>query len=264
MGNFELSQWAADAAALREPLPAAQCRHAVSFVGSAYGNRPQWIAALRRRGIDVDCFGHGWANGPLDTEEVARVMRESVISLNFGDSGVHWTGLLPARNRQIKARIFEVPGAGGFLLTESAPGLERYFELGRELVCFQGLDDLAGKVRRYLADPGARDAIAHACHQRVAREHTYEQRFARILSVLPERRADAPIDWPAFERVAARHRTGWALRGLRRALLWPMVMIWGPQRGKRAARRLLYELSWRLAGATTYSAAGLPGRVFYF
>jgi len=31
----------------------------------------------------------------------------------------------------------------------------------------------------------------------------------------------------------------------------------------RAARRLLFEISWRLGGRRTYSAAGLPGRLFY-
>jgi spore maturation protein CgeB len=40
-------------------------------------------------------------------------------------------------------------------------------------------------------------------------------------------------------------------------------LVFGKGRGARAARRFVYELSWRLAGATTYRARGLPGRLFY-
>jgi spore maturation protein CgeB len=43
----------------------------------------------------------------------------------------------------------------------------------------------------------------------------------------------------------------------------PLRLVWGPRRGRRAARRLLFELSWRIAGARTYGAAGWPGRMFY-
>ena len=45
--------------------------------------------------------------------KIPEIMRQSVISLNFSNS---------RQGRQIKARTFEVPGAGGFLMTETAPG----------------------------------------------------------------------------------------------------------------------------------------------
>ena len=50
------------------------------------------------------------------------------------------------------------------------------------------------------------------------------------------------------------------LRGL---LVLPCSLFWGRERGARAARRMLFELSWRLAGDHTYCAAGWPGRLFY-
>ena len=51
-----LSQWAASADALQEPLPSAVCRYDVSFVGSLYGDRKRWIEALRTAGIDGAMF----------------------------------------------------------------------------------------------------------------------------------------------------------------------------------------------------------------
>jgi spore maturation protein CgeB len=71
------------------------------------------------------------------------------------------------------------------------------------------------------------------------------------------------IDIAAFERIAARHRCGPGLRLLGWLLAKPFELVWGQPRGTRAARRVLFELSWRLFGAHTYRAAGLPGRLFY-
>ena len=153
----------------------------MSFIGSAYGNRRSRIEDLRRRGIEVDCFGYGWPNGPVPSADIPRIMRESVVSLNFGDSGTQLRGLRPYRSRQIKARVFEVPGAGGFLLTEGAEHLTDYYRAGEEIETFDSRDELAEKLRYYLDRPDARDRIARAGHERTRREHTYSRRFVALL-----------------------------------------------------------------------------------
>jgi len=270
--NFFLTQWAADGAKLAEPLPADKCRYQVSFVGSRYGNRSKWVKNLRDRGIEVTCFGHGWERGPVAAAEIPRIMRESAISLNFGDSGLVLEGFKVRRSRQIKARIFEVPGAGGFLMTESAAHLEDFFSLDREVAVFNGVDDLAAKIRYYLSHPPERDAMARAGHGRIRAGHTYEHRLAPLLdrarAVAVSQQAGNSrrpgIDWPAFERLESGHRRqNVMLRLLRAFLVVPAVLVWGPKRGPRAARRLLFEACWRLAGRQTYSATGLPGRLFH-
>lgn len=266
--NFVLTQWAADAQQLMEPLPAADCRYEVSFVGSAYGNRRELVQQLAQRGIAVDCFGHGWPNGPVDTARMRGIIRESVISLNFGDSGLLIQGARLGRNRQIKARNFEVPGCGGFLLTETLESLGDFFVPGREVVVYEGVDDLANKIRHYLDHPAERDAIAFAGHRRTASAHTYDARFRELLEdaarLTARRPSRAPrIDFARFSDHVRRHRANRWLMPLKWALLVPCWMIWGRQRGPRAARRFLFELSWRVAGAHTYTCAGYPGRLFY-
>jgi len=273
LSNVVQSQWAASASALRKPLAAAQCRYPVTFIGSNYGNRAAWVNALRARGVEVTCFGHGWPGGAVAAERVPEIIRDSVISLNFGDSGVVWDGWLPARSRQIKARVFEVPGSGGFLLTEPAQDLDRYFLPGTEIATFASRDELAAKSRHYLDHPAERDAIAMAGHLRVRRDHTYEQRFRELLdraetlreqrAARPRAAASSPDPLAAFELLAQSHQATPALRLLRRSLLLPCVALWGRQRGPRAARRIVFELSWRIAGASTYSARGWPGRLFF-
>ena len=268
LSNFVLTQWAAGATGLAMPLPAGECRYPVSFVGSCYGNRQQWVAALKEQGIEVTCFGHGWPSGTVSSEEIPRIMRASVISLNFGDSATVLRGLVPVKSRQIKARVFEVPGAGGFLMTENAENLQRFYRIGDEIVVYEGIAELVDKIRYLLSHPEERDKIALAGHVRTKNEHTYDSRFRHLLECANRiRNTRAPqscaVDFRKFESIRKRHETGLLLRLLKLALLAPCMLAWGRKRGARAARRILFEISWRMAGKKTYSVSGWPGRLFY-
>jgi spore maturation protein CgeB len=268
LNNVFLSQWAASAATLAEPCSSQSCRYDVSFVGSIYGYRAEWIAALRASGIAVSCFGYGTENGVVSVAEIPKIYQTSRISLNFSGSGRNSRGTEKRDQRQIKARTFEVPGAGGFLLTEAAPGLARYFKVGSEIATFASPAELVEKVRYYLGRPDERDAIAHAGHLRVTTEHTYEQRFSEILEklrALQRQRGVQPwsISSEALEPSVKQHRSKFLAGWLRSLLINLFSLAFGRERGARAARRSAYELSWRFCGATTYGARGLPGRIFY-
>jgi spore maturation protein CgeB len=265
--NFVLTQWAASSRNLAEPLPAEKCRHRISFVGTAYGNRSKWISGLEDRGIKVECFGHGWKNGSVQSKEIPQIMRESVISLNFGDSGMVMRGLAPGRSRQIKARVFEVPGAGGFLLTENAEDLDRFYRIGKEIAVYEGISDLVDKINYILSHSEERDRIAVAGHVRTRNEHTYEARFLNLLEIATRFRAaragQCGIDFGKFGAILQMHKTGFLLKLVRFALLALCLAVWGRKRGPRAARRFLFEISWRVVGKKTYSVSGWPGRLFY-
>ncbi len=257
ISNVLLTQWAANSATIREPLHAGNCRYQVSFVGAAHGNRKIRIKELLKNGIDVTCFGNGWENGPVDVEDIPEIMRNSVISLNFANS---------KGQNQIKARNFEVPGAGGFLLTEAAPGLDAFYISGKEIEIFHNTKDLIEKIKYYLTNPEKRDSIAWAGNERTRQEHTYEMRMRKVLDFA----ISAKDSWlsskdnliPEFEQAVHAHRNTFFLKALRIILLFPSIILWGKNRGPRAARRLTFELSWRFYGKRTFSASGLPGRMF--
>ncbi len=268
-----LTQWAANSETLNPPLPARECCYPVSFVGSAHGDRAAWVAELRRRGIEVHCFGHGWPAGPVAAAEIPRIMRSSVISLNFANSLRTRQGLRFEDVKQIKARTFEVPGAGGFLLTEAAQDLDLFYQDSKEIAVYQDLNDLEARIRHYLAHHDERDRIAQAGFERTRTEHTYELRFAPILDFAQRQHGLRSSGMPygaqqqeafvRFSALARSHRPSQGLQLLRHLLVRPASAVWGPVRGPRAARRLVFELSWRLAGAETYRASGWPGRMFY-
>jgi len=266
--NLMLTQWAADSSRMTAPLKSDACRYQVSFVGSKYGNRSQWIEDLEQRDIHVETFGYGWPNGPVAAEDITRIMRESRISLNFADSGVVMVDGKPVRSRQIKARVFEVPGAGGLLATERAEHLESFYAVDEEIVVFDGIDDLVEKIEYLLTHPDKRDAIAQAGYERTAHEHSYEARFEPLIEQALDRRkargtAKHTIDFDKFEKLAQSHRPHMLLRLLKVLLLLPCLLFWGRERGPRAARRFLFEFSWRYLGKKTYSVTNWAGRIFY-
>jgi len=266
--NFILTQWAANSANMVEPLSAKECHYNISFIGSVYGNRKQWISALREHGIETECFGYGWSNGAVAAEEIPRIMRESLISLNLADSGIVIGNGKPTRSRQIKARVFEITGAGGLLMTENAEHLEDYFIADREMIVFDGIEDLVEKIKYLIANPEKRNAVARAGFYKTQKEHTYEARFKPLLELaIKERRnrskSASNIDLSQFDYLAEVHRYGILLKVIKTILLIPCTLIWGKLRGPRAARRILYEITWRIFGRKTYKAEGLPGRLFY-
>ena len=251
-----LTQWAANAEWLQEPLPASQCTYGASFVGAAYGDRKEQVEALRKRGIEVECFGAGWPRGPVAAEEIPRIMRQSVVSLNFASG---FTGGV----NQVKARTFEVPGAGGLLLTDYAPGLERLYNIGEEILVYRDLNELLESVAWVLNNPSRRDAMALAGFLRTKRDHTYDQRMQEVLEfALSAKRGRSGRCCPNFDGALRQHRLRPWHRWLRELLVAGGTFVWGQQRGPRAARRLVFEASLRIFGERTYSAAGLPGRMF--
>lgn len=272
--NLVLTQWASNAQNLNEPVPTKECRWDVSFVGTAYGNRTKWVSKLKDRGIHVNCFGYGWENGTVPADYIPEIISKSVISLNFGDSNWMLNGLLPYRSRQIKARVFEVPGYGGFLMTESAEHLENFYEPGREIVMFSTVDDLVKKIKYFLTHPEHRDKIARMGHAKTCQTHTYDHRFKDLLALVHEMRTNRSktivhidgnrgIDFQNFHQLENNHRLNSFLEFIKKLIVTPCNLVWGPIRGPRAARRILFELSWRFCGKKTFSASGWPGRLFY-
>lgn len=259
--NARLVQWAASHEGLQAPTPFEECEIDVSFVGAAHGDRKQKVDSLRNLGVAVECFGHGWPNGSVSTSDLRETVRKSRISLNFANSRGH---------NQLKARAFEVPGAGGLLVSEEMPGIAQWYRLGEEIVVAPNLQALAKASKDLLADPGLRDSIAWRGYLRTRADHTYYRRFEGVFeSVASKARTHGVTEVLAarsreqIRQAAVLHVSTPIERALGRVASIAATAALGRSRGGRAARRLLFEISWRTLGERTYSARGLPGKLFY-
>lgn len=172
--NVVLSQWGCNQFLYRKAdLPKA---YDVSFIGSNYGNRGEFIEFLRSNGVEVVAFGSGWSgSGRVSQSELIRILNQSKICLNISFAG-------KGGKVQIKGRDFEVPGTGSMLLTKRVQGIDRYFKPGEEIVTYEDEADCLAKIRQYLADDAARERIADAGHRRALKDHTIERRLRDIFS----------------------------------------------------------------------------------
>ena len=150
----------------------------VSFVGQCYGNRSEIIKRLESHGIHVEAYGYGWPNGSLTTGDMVRIYSKSRINLGFG--GV--IGLSSAYC--LKGRDFEIPMSGGLYLTEYHSELDKFYNLGSEILTYKDFDDLVEKIRFLLSNPERADEIRRRGFERARREHSWEMRFERIFQLL--------------------------------------------------------------------------------
>jgi spore maturation protein CgeB len=258
-----LTQWGASSKTFTPPISASESTYKVSFVGRAFGNRFSQVQELKSKGIDIHCFGHGWDSGAVNDDEMYRIMRESFISINFANC---------RGGNQIKARTFEVPGAGGFLLTEYTPGLESFYEIGKEIDVFHSNKELANKINFYLQNPQLRDEIAINGFNRTVRDHSYETRVEDILSFalkakdefrremsISKNEGEIAIDFDELCRFAQVTKS---MLIFKKMLLTLCIAVYGKAKGPKVARRIVYEASLRTAGRRTFTSASLPGRLF--
>ena len=85
---------------------------------------------------------------------------------------------------QIKGRNFEIPGCGGFMMTDVAENLDDYYTPGRDIASFTHKRDLVSQVRFYLDHESLRREVAENGYRRTLAEHTYEKRFEIIFRAM--------------------------------------------------------------------------------
>mgnify|MGYP002510195519 CR=1 FL=1 len=119
---------------------------------------------------NIDC-----REGVTTHVQMPRIFRLSKINLNITMKGIQ-SGL--------PLRIWDVLGCGGFLLTNYQAEIPSYFDIDKDLVCYEGIEDCVEKAHYYLCHSDIRMKIADNGYRKVKALHTYEHRIAAILKVL--------------------------------------------------------------------------------
>jgi len=175
----------------------------VFMVGTGFPERINLLTSIDWTDIDLRLFGGNWGDlgdgldkyySPefLDNEEeVPLFYTNSRISLNIyrtakwpGENVLH---IEPGIAYSVSPRCYEILGSGGFLLTDSRPELLELFEDGKDIVVFDGAEELGDKIKFYLSHPRQRDKIV-ASGRRAVSGHTYMSRAAKILKYINDNR----------------------------------------------------------------------------
>lgn len=141
-------------------------KYDVSFIGnvSYRPSRKQYVDALKNRNIPVRVFDRG-LGGYVPYSDMLDIFWASKINLHFSEA--RETGRMG-----FKGRIPLICLNGGFLLTEYVPGIEHYFRIDKEIVCFKNAEEMIDKVIYYLNHDEERRAIAQAGWKRAINEYT--------------------------------------------------------------------------------------------
>jgi spore maturation protein CgeB len=184
----------------------------VSFVGSNIWEREQLIRQFENAGLQVDTYGRGWNSGKISFEEMLTIFNSSKINLNFAGVGVN-------NEKQLKGRIFEVGMCGGFLLSEYVKGIEDHFELEKEIVCFESVDEAIEKAHYYLLNDNKREKIATAFCNKVKNTYTWGRVLSSLFQMIEDDQAakdgeigvNPNLERPGKARIAAfNYHFAWA------------------------------------------------------
>jgi spore maturation protein CgeB len=154
----------------------AQRDREVSFVGTSYDDRPEFLTRLWKEcGFAVTISGDKMWNSRLDADaakalysggelygaEYREAIWRSKINLSF---------ITHSNQDEFVHKSFEIAACGGFLLAERSAGHVAKFREDEEAVFFSDFAECVAKIRRYLPDEAARARIAAAGRERAVRD----------------------------------------------------------------------------------------------
>ena len=164
----------------------------ISFVGAKNEYRSYVIEKLSRLGIRVECFGAGWPSGVVNQDDFFSIVGRSRLSLNLSNSS-QWDVRFLARNpvaflrnlksnktiEQMKARHLEVAALGSCQLSFYSSGLEQIFQIGKDILVYPNIEELAYILQRITGDEVemiAKNGI------RAVSQYSYQQAFQKLIN----------------------------------------------------------------------------------
>lgn len=158
------------------------------FVGTYEKERAEWLTALVEHvPCNLRVFGNRWGAVALHSPLSPHLQRRPLIGqekrLAFSSTKIGLAFLRKANRDTYTDRSFEIPACGAFMLAERSDEHALLFNEGKEIACFETVDELVEKSRYYLGHEQERIKIARAGYNRViADHHTYADRLTEILN----------------------------------------------------------------------------------
>ena len=186
------------------------------FIGQSYLNRKDFIEYLYLNGINVHVFGPNWNkrvfapenilknNDPvtkikrkfglykskipeknigksLSDNDLIKMYSRSRISLNFSEQLITDNDQNKGTiKRYLKLRDFEAPMCRAFYMTGLQEELKEYYEIDKEIICYDTKEELLDKIKYYLAHQDEAEKIKIAGYNRALKDHTWDNRFREL------------------------------------------------------------------------------------
>lgn len=159
----------------------------LSFTGSPYDNRPEFLMTLAEKfALPVQITGPNWPQA-LSQEQLRKyvtggLLHSAAYRENIWKSKVNLAFVTHSNEDDVAHKAFEIAACGSFLLAERTPGHLAAFEENKEAVFFSSVEECAEKARYYLDHEAEREAIARRGRERaVASGYDNDTQLKRVL-----------------------------------------------------------------------------------
>jgi len=155
---------------LIKPIPTQKKIHRIGFCGSKHASREEVMDKVDLKlkeinhSIKRDIFVIG--------DEMVKAINSYLIHFNYNIKG------------DINYRTFETLGCQTALMTNYTNGLEKLFDLEKEMVVYQDEEDMIMKAYESVTDIAKTVSISRNGHLRVLSDHTYTVRMKHLLQAI--------------------------------------------------------------------------------
>ena len=105
-------------------------------------------------------------------KEMPQIFRNSKININQ---------TMRCIQAGLPQRIWDIMGCGGFCLTNYQSEIPEYFEIGKDIACYENSYEAVSLIKYFLEHEDERMEIAYNGYNKVKNMHTYEIRVAQML-----------------------------------------------------------------------------------
>ena len=157
---------------LIKPIPTIKKTNRIGFCGSSHSNRDAVISQLDSKLKEInhtikrDIFVIG--------DEMVSAINSYLIGFNYNING------------DINYRTFETMGCQTALMTNYTAGLDKLFDLDKEMIVYYSEDDMFGKAYESVNDIAKSVEISRLGYKRVLAEHTYTIRMTHLLQAIKQ------------------------------------------------------------------------------
>jgi spore maturation protein CgeB len=164
--NISLGNWYADSSCFPE-TDYEKKDIELSFVGGINEERSKFLSKSK---IPITTAGD------LDINDLFKFYCRSKIGINLSVNAND-----PEKKTQMKLRPFELAAAGATILTEYHPGIEDFFEIDKEILVFDSIEDFENKINYLKDNPDKAKEIASNGRKRFLKDHESKVRLKSIL-----------------------------------------------------------------------------------
>ncbi len=152
----------------------------VLHLGAAHADRVEAVRVLTKE-FNTHVYGEAWEKHGIENRGF--VLGDETLAALSSAKVVVVFSRTPAGHQIIKPQLFNFLSAGCLVATEVFPDLFQYFEPGKDLIGFNGIDDLQEKIKYYLNHSDQADKLRKAGRQK-ANQYTWDKVWPRLIPAI--------------------------------------------------------------------------------